>query len=109
MPSVSKASKSKDSSDRIAVENVMSPGHKQTVDAKKYLAMRAALLKALPKKAPGLTGAEMSTAVLQHLSKSEFPGGEKAGWWLKCVQLDLEAKGVVVRVIGKPLRWHQAK
>ena len=109
MPSVSKASKSKSGSDRIAVENVMSPGHKQTVDAKKYLAMKAALLKALPKKSPGFTGAEMSAAVLRHLSESEFPGGEKAGWWLKCVQLDLEAKGIVKRETSKPLRWHQSK
>ena len=29
----------------------------------------------------------------------------KAGWWTKCVQLDLEAKGVVVREGSKPIRW----
>jgi hypothetical protein len=109
MPSVSKASKSKVGSDRIAVENVMSPGHKQTVDATKYLAMKKALLKTLPKKSPGMTGSEMSAAVLQHLPESEFPGGAKSGWWLKCVQLDLEAKGIVVRETSKPLRWYQSK
>ena len=109
MPPASKASKSKTGSNRIAVENVMSPGHKQTVDAKKYNAMKAALLKALPKKSPGATGAEMSAGVLKHLSEVEFPGGEKAGWWLKCVQLDLEAKGIVLRETSKPLRWYRAK
>jgi hypothetical protein len=105
MPSATKPA----AGERIAVDNVMSPGHKQTVDAVKYHAMKTALLKALPKKAPGLSGAEMSAAVLQHLPEAEFPGGAKAGWWLKCVQLDLEAKGIVVREASKPLRWHQAK
>ena len=104
MPSVSKAS-----SARIVVENVVSPGRTHTVDAMKYNAMKGALLKVLSKKAPGLTGSEMSEAVLLHLPEAEFPGGAKAGWWLKCVQLDLEAKGIVVREISKPLRWHRAK
>ncbi len=102
MPSASKAK-----SERILVENVVSPGHTYTVDAGKYNAMKATLLKVLPRKAPGLTGAEMSKAVLAHLPEAEFPGGAKAGWWLKCVQLDLEAKGVVVREAVKPLRWHR--
>lgn len=94
---------------RVVIENAMSPGHSTTVDAKKYNAMKAALLKVLPGKAPGLTGAQMSAAVRLHLPEAEFPGGAKAGWWLKAVQLDLEAKGTVVREAGaKPLRWHRA-
>lgn len=103
------APRAKETAARIEVENVMSPGHRYTVDAAKYNAMNAALLKALPRKAPGLTGAEMSQAVLALLPEAEFPGGAKAGWWLKCVQLDLEAKGMVVREAVKPLRWHRAK
>ena len=95
---------------RIVVENVMSPGHTYSVDAKKYNAMKGALLKVLPRKAPGLTGTEMSEAVLRHLPETEFPGGVKSGWWLKAVQLDLEAKAIVVReTTAKPLRWHRAK
>ena len=101
------ASRSKEAAARIEVENVVSPGHKYTVDAAKYNAMKSVLLKALPRKAPGLTGAEMSQAVLALLPETEFPAGAKAGWWLKCVQLDLEAKGVVVREAVKPLRWHR--
>lgn len=104
MPSTSKRG-----SERVAVENVVSPGHKQTLDAKKYNAMKAALLQVLPRKTPGLMGAEMSAAVLPHLPEAEFPGGAKSGWWLKAVQLDLEAKGVVMReASAKPLRWHRA-
>jgi hypothetical protein len=37
------------------------------------------------------------------------PGGVKAGWWVKAVQLDQEAKGALVREPTKPLRWHRRK
>ena len=42
--------------------------------------MKKALLKALPAKAPGLTQAEMFSAVGPHLPADQFPGGAKAGW-----------------------------
>lgn len=92
---------------RVTVENVNHPGKTTTVDAAKYAAMKRALLKALPRKAPGLTQAEMFDGVLPHLDDALFPGGEKAGWWVKCVQLDLEAKKVIARDDGKPLRWRR--
>jgi hypothetical protein len=92
---------------RIEVENVNVPGHVTRVDATRYNAMKSALLKALPRKSPGLTQSEMRDAVLEHLSEDVFPGGAKAMWWVKCVQLDLEAKGVVVREQTRPLRWHR--
>ena len=96
--------------ERVLVENVLSPGRTFTVDANKYSAMKAALFKTLPRKAPGLTQSEMRTAVIAHLPESEYPGGAKAGWWMKCVQLDLEAKGVVAREKSvKPLRWYRAE
>lgn len=80
------------------------------VDGVKYEAMRQALSKVLPRKKPGLTYAEMREQVLAHLPEDEFPGGAKAGWWLKCVQLDLEAKKVIERDLSsKPLRWHRLK
>jgi hypothetical protein len=92
------------------VQNIMSPGHIMQVDGIKYEAMRQALLKVLPRKAPGLTQAEMRNAVPAHLPDAEFPGGAKAGWWMKCVQLDLEAKKVIERDLSsKPLRWHRLK
>jgi len=93
--------------ERITVENVNVPGYKTQLDATMYQAMRAALLKVLPSKEPGLTQDEMRRAVLPHLPKSHFPGGAKAAWWAKAVQLDLEAKGVVAREATKPLRWHR--
>jgi hypothetical protein len=71
-----------------------------------YNAMRKAMLKVLPRKAPGLTEVEMREAVLRHLPDDLFPGGAKAGWWTKAVQLDLEAKDVITRESSRPLRWH---
>jgi hypothetical protein len=50
-------------------------------------------VKILPKSSPGLTVAEVQERVLAHLPGELFPGGAKAGWWTKAVQLDLEAKG----------------
>jgi hypothetical protein len=92
--------------EKIEVENVNVPGSTSRVDAAMYRAARAALLRALPDAPPGLTQAEMIAATKHHLPEDLFPGGAKAGWWVKCVQLDLEAKGLVLRDRGaKPLRW----
>jgi len=92
---------------RVTIENVNHPGTTSTVDAGMYCAMREALLQVLPNDAPGLTQAQMQDAVVPQLPDDLFPGGAKAGWWSKAVQLDLEAKGVVVRESSKPLRWHR--
>jgi hypothetical protein len=79
------------------------------VDRAKYEAMRDALLPVLPAEAPGLTVAEAKAALLPRLDQALFPGGDKAGWWLKAVQLDLEAKGVIARAKGSPVRLHRTK
>jgi len=94
---------------RVTIENVNHPGHTSTVDAGMYHAMRDALLKVLPAGAPGLTQAQMQAAVVPRLPDDLFPGGAKAGWWSKAVQLDLEAKGVIAREASKPLRWHRSQ
>jgi hypothetical protein len=91
----------------IEVHNVISSGHVYKVDKAKYEAMKAAVLKIVPGKAPGMTPAELKNAALPHLPDDLFPAGDKAGWWLKCVQLDLEAKGVLRRV-EKPVRVYRA-
>lgn len=92
--------------EKVEVENVNVPGQATWVDAVTYRATRDALLRALPDALPGLTQAEMIGATKRHLPEDLFPGGAKAGWWVKCVQLDLEAKGLVVRERNaKPLRW----
>jgi len=95
------------SGDKVSMENVNSPGRPVRVDAGKYHAMREALLAVLPPESPGISVAEAKERVLPRLPDALFPGGDKAGWWLKGVQLDLEAKGLVARTAGKPLRLYR--
>jgi len=92
-----------DKSEKITIENIASPGHTYRVDRAKYEAMQQALMGILPAEPPGLTVAAAKDALLPHLSEALFPGGDKAGWWLKAVHLDLEAKGVIGRT-PKPVR-----
>jgi hypothetical protein len=106
MPNVKKKSTTNSDDDRVTVENINVPGYTSRLDAHMYHAMRQAMVKALPTLAPGLTQEEIRRLVLPYLPEDLFPGGEKAGWWAKTVQLDLEAKGLVVREDTKPLRWH---
>jgi hypothetical protein len=93
---------------KCEVENVLRPGKTYKVDAAKYAALRAAVLEALPATAPGITAAELIAAVKPGLPQDLFPAGATAGWWVKCVQLDLEAKGLIARTKTTPLRLHQS-
>ena len=97
-----------DADDRIEIESITSPHHVQRVNRAKYMAMREALLPVLPDAPPGITVAEAKAALMEHLSPDLFPGGEKVGWWLKAVQLDLEAKGVIARGTAKPVRLYRS-
>ena len=90
----------------IEVENINHPGRIERVDAGKYKAARDAILRLLPKKAPGMTQHEMMAAIRAALPLDQFPG-TTTSWWMKTVQLDLEAKGLVLRDAGKPLRWRK--
>lgn len=94
--------------DRIEVEN-STTGRSQRLDRTKYEAMRDALLLVLPTESPGLKVAEAKEALLPHLDQDLFPGGEKAGWWLKAVQLDLEARKVIARAAGSPVQLYRVK
>jgi len=93
--------------ERVEMLNVASPGHVVRVEKAKYDAMKDALLAAVPKAQPGLTVVEIKARVLPLLPENLFPGGAKAGWWLKGVQLDLEARGMIARENVKPLRLHR--
>ena len=91
--------------EKIEIENVLQPGKTYRVDAGKFAAARAALLAILPKTSPGLTQKEMGAAMRAALPLDQFPGST-SGWWMKSAQLDLEAKGLIIREPTKPLRWH---
>ena len=91
---------------KILVENVNVPGYTHAVNAEHYESMKKTMLKVLPKAGPGLTQTEMWTALAKVADRKLFPEHGKVGWWMKSVQLDLEAKGIIVRdKAAKPLRW----
>ena len=93
---------------KIRIENILQPGKTYSADPAKYEAMKKAVLAVLPKASPGLTVAEVQHRVVAHLPEDLFPGGAKSGWWMKAVQLDLEAKGVIARTRSSPLRLHRS-
>lgn len=92
--------------DKITIENVGQPGKTYRVDAAKYGAMRKAVMAVLPDAAPGMKVSDLIEAVKPKLPQDLFPGGDTAGWWVKCVQLDLEAKGVIARADRPPVRLY---
>lgn len=94
--------------EKIEVENVNTPGRTTRLDRARYEAMRDALLAVLPAEAPGMKVADAKAALLPALPHNLFPGGDKAGWWLKAVQLDLEAKKAIARASGSPVRLFRA-
>ncbi|TDQ66870.1 hypothetical protein ATL17_0876 [Maritalea mobilis] len=92
------------SDDKIEIENVNKPGYTERVSRDKYMAMREALLAVLPAEMPGMKVPDAKQALLPLLPDTLFPEGKTAGWWLKAVQLDLEAKKIIVRAPSKPVQ-----
>lgn len=95
-------------SDKVEIQNINKPGRTERVDAAKYTAMREALLAVLPSGDPGVTVPRAKELLLPLLPSDTFPQGKTAGWWLKAVQLDLEAKGVIRRAPIKPVHLRLA-
>ena len=95
-------------SPKISIENVLQPGKTYNVDPVMFEAMKTALLKVIPSSPPGMTPAEIQKAVLPLLPQDLFPGGDKAGWWMKAVQLDQEAKKALARSEKPPVRLWKA-
>ena len=90
---------------RRVVENVSVLGHTSTVGAAKYETMLHALFAVTPRKGTGLTWAETFRAVLPHSPGDQLPGGAKAGWWVKAVQLQQGREGCPgARELSRPLR-----
>jgi hypothetical protein len=92
---------------KVEVRTPNVPDYSSQVDAAKYEAMKAVLLRVMPARSPGITQTEMMVSLKKRAPKATFPGTSYL-WWGKCVQLDLEARGVLVREATKPLRWHRA-
>jgi hypothetical protein len=93
---------------KIRIENVIQPGKTYPVDAVKFNSMREILLKVITRTMPGMTTAELHHAIDTEIAKSGFAGeASKSGWWMKAVQLDLEAKKIIARSKGSPLRLYK--
>ncbi|MBK8456263.1 MAG: hypothetical protein IPL47_03420 [Phyllobacteriaceae bacterium] len=90
----------------VRIENVLQPGKTYPVDAAKFEAMKKALLAVVPDMPPGITPEEIIARVKPSLPDDLFPGGSTVGWWVKSVQLDQEAKGVIARSF-KPVRLYK--
>jgi hypothetical protein len=86
--------------------NVNFPSKIYPLDADKYDAMKEAMLDILPKTGPGMTVPEIKERVGPILDGPLFPGGATLGWWIKAVQLDLEARGVITREPVSPIRLY---
>ena len=94
--------------EKVEISNINVPGRTAKVDAEKYEAIKPAILKVTPKKAPDITASEMVEKVKPLLPEKLRPKGEKVGWWQKTVQLDLEAKGQLKRdPKSKPMKWYR--
>jgi hypothetical protein len=95
--------------DKGTIEVLNRDGSPWRVNGEKFEAMRVALLAVLPDEPPGMTVDAAKAALLPHLDAGLFPGGEKTGWWIKAVQLDHEARGLILRGKGSPVRLYRAK
>src|SRR4030088_2564444 len=93
---------------KIEVQNLNHPDLIKSVDAAMYAAMRKAYLAVVPEGGPGLTLDAIRERLPAVLSEGLIPGGAKANWGAKTVQLDREAKGFVVRDKSSPLRLRKA-
>ena len=89
---------------KVAVLNFTSPDSKPVnVDAAKFHAAKAALVASAPSSPPGFKIADLQLNAKALLPQDLFPGGATAGWWFKCVQLDMEARGEMKRSATSPL------
>jgi hypothetical protein len=92
--------------EKIEVFNVNHPGRSSFVQRDKYEDVKRVLKENMPHKSPGLTQSEMADLVIKKVSDTVFDDKSKAGWWMKTVQLDLEARKVMFREATKPTRWY---
>ncbi len=91
------------------IEIMTIEGKPWRVNRAKFEAMDRALMAVLPAEPPGLSFADLKSAIQSHLDQDLFPGGVKAGWWMKSVQLDHEFRGTVKRSKGSPLRFYKVQ
>jgi hypothetical protein len=90
--------------DMIEVFNINKPGQSSFVRKDKYEEVKRVLKALMPDTSPGLTQDEMARLVVENVSGSVFEDRNKGGWWMKAVQLDLEARNKRIRQMLEELR-----
>ncbi|MCK5943792.1 MAG: hypothetical protein KAI24_17540 [Planctomycetes bacterium] len=85
--------------ERILTEH---PEGKQgvNIERRKYDAMKRALLRVTPRRAPGVRFSELPRLVREHLPAAAFPPDASVSWYVTTVKLDLEARGLLERLPG---------
>ena len=77
------------------------------MSARRYKDVRAAILKVVPASARGIAFNDLPAAVAKVIPK-EFDGS--VSWYATTVKLDLEARGLIERILGaSPQRLRRAK
>lgn len=89
----------------IQARNVNHPAHRQNLKAEKYKLIREAMLHALPTD-EWMTFSALEAKVRARLAEqaappSLFPKPGSVRWYVKTVQLDLEARGEIERLPKK--------
>jgi hypothetical protein len=80
------------------------------VTSEKYEPIRKAILASVPRSKEGTTFKELVAAVNDRVPKDLFPKRGSVSWYTKVVQLDLEAKGLIGRILSvTPQRVRRAK
>jgi len=78
------------------------------IERDKYDSMRAALLRVLPKRGPGVPFKALRDLVDPHLDPSAFDAKASRTWYLTAVKQDLEARGLIEQVAGaRPQRLYR--
>ncbi len=100
LPKSSRAKRASSSAPRVMTLHPDPEKQGTNIEKSKYVTMKAALLKVVPKTGPGVAFKDMKPLVRPHLSKSVFTPEVSITWYLVTVKLDLEARGVLLRVPG---------
>jgi len=92
----------------IQARNVNHPNHRETLNRKKYVVVKDAILAALSENSnpEGLEFSQLEEKVGKYLAgqgvpNNMFPKPGSIRWYTKAVQLDLEARNIIERVPNK--------
>lgn len=91
----------------IEALNVNLPGHREKLNKQKYQIIKEAMLKVIPTKKENENGLTVNTVIEEVYSmikttkdfEKMFPKGlGSVMWYVKAVQLDLEARNIIARL-----------